>query len=470
MKWRPTQVRTRLTLWYVLVLGALLILCAIGASFVMVLQMRAQLERQTVQDLETVEGLLYFDGAGIVHFDEDYHNHSESKQVQDRFLEVLSPSGEILFRNARLGKLTLGGAVFADEGIGGYSQRVFAMADGTSVILASRRHILQDRPILMRLGYSEASIWARLKQFWLIFLIALAVTLCAAALAGYAMANEALNPIRDMVQQAQDITIQRLHTRLPVEGEDELGNLARVFNELLGRIEQSFEQLRRFTSDASHELRTPLASIRAIGEVALQRESDSEDYRDVIGSMLEEIARLSTLVDSLLMLSRADSGQIPLRLEVFPAAEVMRDAANLMETLIQEKKQKFAIETNDDLLVRGDRLILRQAAVNILHNAVKFTPDGGSISARVSCEGPSINLSVTDNGPGVPAEHVTRVFDRFYRVDSSRNGESKGVGLGLSIAMWAAKVHDGEIGLSAAPGGGCTFWIRLPLAPMGTLS
>jgi len=464
MRWlRPKLVRTRLTLWYVSVLGALLVVFAIGASFVLVWQIRAQLKRQAVQDLETVEGLLYFNGDGQLRLNEEYHNHPESKLVQDRLLEVLSLDGKILYRNDRLGMRTIGDSPFTGEGVGGYSERSIRASDGTPVILASRQHSLQGYPILIRLAYSQEPIWTGLTHFFTILLLALPLTLVAAAFAGYMMANRALDPIGQMAQLAEQITTERLHDRLPVESNDELGQLARVFNQMLSRIEQSFEQLRRFTADASHELRTPLASIRSVGEVVLQRDATPEEYRDVIGSMLEEISRLTNLVDNLLILSRADAGQILIKFEVFPVADIMEEAASLLEVLIEEKRLKFRFETDKNALVRGDRLILRQAAVNLLHNAIKFTPSGGSISACVSCEGSRINLSITDNGPGIPIEYGTKVFDRFYQVDSANTGENKGAGLGLSIAQWAARAHGGEIGLTPAPGGGCIFWIHLPL-------
>jgi heavy metal sensor kinase len=465
MKWPwPKLVRTRVTLWYVFLLGVLLVASAIGASFILAWQMTAQLKRHAVQDLETIEGLLYFRSSGQIGLHDDYHNHVESKLVQDRYVEIMSPDGTILYRNKKLGNATLGGAPFLGEGVGGYSERSTRASDGTSIVLASRVHLLEGRPILIRLAYSQDQIWNRLKNFWILFFLALPVALLFAAVAGFRMVDKALNPISQMVQRAEQITTERLHERLPVESNDELGNLGRVFNQMLSRIEQSFEQLRRFTADASHELRTPLASIRAVGEVGLHRDATPEEYRDIIGSMLEEINRLTGMIDSLLMLSRADAGQIPIKMEVFSLAEVMQEAASLLEMLMQEKEQSFSFESGEEVLVRGDRLILRQAAINILHNAVKFTPAGGKISARISCGDSCIVMSVTDNGPGISTEHLTKVFDRFYRVDPARADGNKGAGLGLSIASWAARAHNGEIGLAPAPGGGCTFWIRIPSA------
>lgn len=463
---RPKRVRTRLTLWYVLVFAGMLLVYLTGASLVLAWQMRAQLDNQLVQDLETVEGLLYFSGDGRLHFNDDYHNHPESKLVQDRMLEVLSPDGEILFKNGQLGDRILGGAPFQGEGVGGYSVRSEKLSDGTRVALASRAHTMQDRPVLLRVAFSEEPMWTRLEQTLEILFLALPIALAAAAYAGYKMSGRVLDPIEAMAQRAEQITSEHLGERLPVENEhDELGRLARVFNDMLSRIEVSFEQLRRFTSDASHELRTPLAAIRSVGEVGLQKNATGEEYRDMIGSMLEEVNRLTNLVESLLTLSRADAGQLTLRYSVFPLMELMRDAVGLLEVLIEDKKLTFTLSGDQALLVRGDRLFLRQAVINVLHNAVKFTPPGGTIAMLVRREGDSkAVLSITDSGPGIPAEHSTLVFDRFYRVDPARAGENKGAGLGLSIAHWAVRANDGGIGFSNVPGGGCTFWIQLPIA------
>jgi heavy metal sensor kinase len=461
---RPKRVKTRLTLWYVVVLTGVLVVYIAGASVALMWQMRAQLNRQVIEDLETVEGLLYFTADGKLHFSDDYHNHPESKLVQERLLEVLSLDGTILLRNDRLGKRTLGGTPFPGEGLGGYSERSERMSDGTRVVLASRVHSMQGRSILLRVAFDQEPIWNRLEEMLVILSLALPLALATAAYAGYRMACRVLGPVEKMACRAELITSERLGERLPVENEeDELGHLARVFNAMLSRIEQSFEQLRRFTSDASHELRTPLAAIRSVGEVALQENTAPEGYRDMIGSMLEEVNRLTNLLDGLLMLSRADSGQLSMRLSVFSVMNLAQDAASLLEVLIDEKKLAFTREGDEHAFVRGDRIFLRQAVVNILHNAVKFTPSGGRISLRVSSEGKSnVMLSVTDSGPGIPPEHSTQVFDRFYRVDPARTGQDNGVGLGLSIARWAVRAHDGEIGLSNVPGGGCTFWIRLP--------
>jgi heavy metal sensor kinase len=267
-----------------------------------------------------------------------------------------------------------------------------------------------------------------------------------------------------MAGRAGRITSERLHERLPVgQAGDELDHLARVFNDLLARLEQSFEQLRRFTSDASHELRTPLASIRSVGEVALQKNGNREEFRDTIGSMLEEVNRLTALVDSLLTISRADAGRIQLHPTVFPLMDLAREAAGLFEILAEEKALRIAIEGDDGISLKGDRMFLRQALVNIIHNAVKYSRPGGSITVRVhAAPAESVQLEVADTGPGIASEHSARIFDRFYRVDESRSREFGGAGLGLSIAQWAVRAHGGDICLLPTPGGGCTFQISMP--------
>ena len=464
----PKQLRTRLTLWHVAMLSGVLAVYLSGVSVLLFWQAGNFLKRIAAEDLETLKGLLYVADDGQVGLREDYHHHSDWKQVQERLLEILGPDGSILYRNERLGDRDLGGPPFRGEGEKGYSGRAARMSDGTPVILISRKYDLLGRTVLIRVGYSQDLIWNQLKQTMLVLLLASPLVLAGAAWAGYRVAGRALEPVSKMAHRAEQINSERLNERLPVENpHDELGHLAGVFNAMLSRIEQSFEQLQRFTADASHELRTPLAAIRSIGEVRLQEGATPEEYRDTIGSMLEEVNRLTTIVESLLTLSRADAGQIRIQVSVFPLIALVREAATLLEVLIEDKELTFRLTGDESAGVQGDRLYVRQAVVNILHNAVKFTPPGGSISAHVKCCGDSrAELSVTDTGPGVPPEHVEKVFERFYRVDGSRpgrtDGSEMGAGLGLSVARWAVEANSGEIGVRSGPESGATFWIRLP--------
>jgi len=461
---RPKRLRTRLAIWYVAMFAAVLAVYFTGVSLLLFWQASNILKSIAAEDLETVKGLLYFEGDGQLNVREDFHHHSDWKQVQERLLEILSPSGKILFRNEKLGDRTIGGPPFPGEGEKGYSGRSAKMSDGTPIILISRTYVLNGQPMLIRVAYSQDLIWNQLKQTLLILLSTSPLILAGMAYAVYTTVSGALDPVQEMTRRAEQINSKRLNERLPVENpEDELGQLASVFNSMLSRIEQSFEELKRFTADASHELRTPLASIRSIGEVGLQESASPEEYRDTIGSMLEETNRLTRIVESLLTLSQADAGQIRMQVSVFPLMALVREAALLLEVLIDQKRISFRVEGDSNVGVRADRLYIRQAVVNILHNAVKFTPDGGSIRARVQCIGDSqVELAIEDSGPGISPEQSAKVFERFYRVDEARSGENRGAGLGLSIAQWAIEANSGEIGLRSTPGSGTTFWIRLP--------
>jgi heavy metal sensor kinase len=464
MRLRPTHVRTRLTLWYVAMLAGILAAYFAGVSLLLFWQSGNVLKRLGAEDLETVKGLLYVTDDGNVGVREDFHHHTDWKQVQERLLEILGPDGSILYRNERLGDRTIGGAPFVGEGEHGYSGRAARMSDGSRVILISRKYDLEGRTVLIRIGYSQDLIWNQLKETLLVLFLASPLVLAGTAYAGYKMLDRTLDPVSKMARRAEQINSERLNERLPVENpEDELGHLAGVFNAMLSRIEQSFEQLQRFTADASHELRTPLAAIRSIGEVRLQESAKPEEYRDTIGSMLEEVNRLTSIVESLLALSRADAGQIRMQVSVFPLMALVREAASLLEILIEDKNLSFTLAGDESVGAQADRLYLRQAIVNVLHNAVKFTPAGGSIAARVECKGHSrVELSVSDTGPGIPADQLAKVFERFYCVDESRTGKTAGAGLGLAIAKWAVEANNGEIGVRTASLGGSIFWIRLP--------
>jgi heavy metal sensor kinase len=461
---RPKRVRTRLTLWYVGTLAAVLAVYLAGVSLLLLWQMERVLRRLAAEDLETVKGLLYFEPDGQVGVREDYHHHSDWKQVQERLLEVLAPDGAILYRNERLAGRSLGGPPFLEEGEHGYSGRTATMSDGTRVILISRRYDLEGKTVLIRAGYQQDLIWNELKGTLLVLIIASPLVFAGTAYAGYKMVGRTLDPVTKMANRAEQINSERLNERLPVETPgDELGHLATVFNSMLSRIEQSFEQLRRFTADASHELRTPLALIRSVGEVRLQDGATADEYRDAIGSMLEEVSRLTGIVEKLLTLSRADAGQIHMQVSVVPLKALVREAASLLEVLIEEKSLTFQLEGDEDVGVEADRLYVRQAVVNILHNAVKFTPKGGRISAFIGCNGQSqAELSISDTGPGVAPEHTAKIFDRFYRADESRTGTEAGGGLGLAIAKWVVEANNGKIGVRTSLGHGSTFWIHLP--------
>ena len=463
---RPWNVRTRLTLWYVAVLAAALLIYGASTSLFLVFQLRSQLDHRAIEDLETIKGLLSFSSDGKLLFHSNYQDQSYPTKMLDPLIEVLAGDGTLLYRNELLGSRSLGGSPQPAEMSGSYAMRSIRLSDGMSVRLVSRQYILDGRPRLIRLGLSEESLWQR---FWEVvegLLVGLPVVLVFAGLGGYFLARHTLGPIERMARRVHEINAERLNARLDVENpHDELGFLAGSFNETLGRLERSFEQLGRFTSDASHELRTPLTAIRSVGEVGLQKRGSADEYREVIASMLEELGRLTRLVDSLLTIARADSGQIQLASNSVSLVALAQDAVSLLDVLAEEKGQIISVAGDEAVHVQGDAGVLRQVLINLLDNAIKYSYSNSRISVRVLGAAETVVIEVEDHGPGIPPEHRDKVFDRFYRIDSGRSRDAGGAGLGLAIAKWGAEAHAGRLELICPADTGCTFRLVLPALP-----
>ena len=310
----------------------------------------------------------------------------------------------------------------------------------------------------------EERVEQQLGEILVVLVLGLPVIVVLAGGGGYVLARRALAPIDHLAGEARRITAERLHERLSVpNAHDEIGRLAAVINETFARLESSFDQLRRFTADASHELRTPLSVIRGIGELNLAETRTPQEYRDAIGSMLEEVDRLTRLVDTLLRLSRGDAGTVRLSPEVFDLGALARDVAASLGVLVEERRQRLEVEAADGVRVSADRLVLRDAITNLVDNAIKYAPAASTILVAVNGDAQHAVLEVRDEGPGIAPEHRPRIFDRFYRVDEGRSRGLGGTGLGLAIAKWAVEANGGAIGLEPAAAGS-TFRIVLPRA------
>jgi heavy metal sensor kinase len=308
----------------------------------------------------------------------------------------------------------------------------------------------------------EERVEQQLGEILVVLVLGLPVIVMLAGVGGYVLARRALAPIDRLAGEARRITADRLHERVSVtNAHDEIGRLAAVINDTFARLESSFDQLRRFTADASHELRTPLSVIRGIGELGLGETRTPAEYKEAMGSMLEEVDRLTRLVDTLLQLSRGDAGTIRLSREVFDLADLARDVASSLGLLADERQQRLDVVAIPAVRVSADRLVLRDAVTNLVDNAIKYSPSGSTIRVHVDGGPERATLSVTDEGGGIAAEHRERVFDRFYRIDAGRAREMGGTGLGLAIAKWAVEANGGHIALESTSKGS-VFRISLP--------
>jgi heavy metal sensor kinase len=460
------NLRTRLTVLYGALLAAALLVYAVCVSVSFFHDLREQLDSSLHRDLETVEGAVSINLSGKLVLN-SHEGEAEGSDEIDRgyLLEVWSlDGGGLLYRSEQLGGQALGPDPSTIPSHGREPAKSLRLPSGMLVRTMARAHHLPGgKLVAVRLAVSEGPFWREFWEMVTVLGIGFPIVVVLVGITGYVVAARALKPVDAMAERAAEITADHLNERLVIQNpDDELGKLGSAFNATLARLESSFDQLRRFTADASHELRTPLTAIRSVGEVSLQKQGDPKYYRDIIGSMLEETNRLTKLVESLLTMSRADAGRVQLRLAETGLLDLARESASLLEVLAEEKEQTLLVEGDETLSVMADRTILRQALVNLMDNAVKYSPVKGEIRVRVTGNGRDVEIKVQDNGPGIPPEHRGRIFERFYRVDKARTRAEGGSGLGLSIAQWAAVVNGGRIDVESTPGKGSIFCICLP--------
>jgi two-component system OmpR family sensor kinase len=329
-----------------------------------------------------------------------------------------------------------------------------------------RRFGLKGRAYMLLIFQSLRAQNEMLEEVRSTFAWVIPLAILLSSLGGYFLARKSLAPVVAMSDRAGHISAANLHERLPVQNaKDELGRLAASFNQLLERVSESFERQRRFMADASHELRTPAAILRGESEVALSREArPAEEYRESLRVLHAEARRLTQIVEDLFTLTRADAGQYPLSPHEFYLDELVTDCVHTTRSLAQAKRITLSCDTAEDLAIWADETLLRRMILNLLDNAIKYSPEGGAV--RVACQrsGEEYELTVTDTGPGIPAELQHRVFERFFRADKARTRSEKdgGAGLGLSIARWIAEAHQGRLVLSRSDAHGSTFTVVLP--------
>ena len=459
--WRSHSVRVRLAFWYV---GAMLVVIGVYVAAVYVFVSRnasENLNQQLRQDFTWVYASLYQDEEGM-------YMLTEPERIDPDFplpwVQVWrGDRSRVVYRNGEAQRTS----VPESRSVVGEGIVTLTAEDGERMRIMTQRGALKgpfaESRVVIQIGRSESSMDAQLRDLALILVLGLPIAVAVAGVGGYVLARRALAPIERMTSHARTITAERLNDRLPVDNpDDEMGRLAAVFNQTLGRLEQSFEQMRRFTADVSHQLRTPLTAIRSVGEVGLRAgRRDEASYRAVIGSMLEETDRLSVLVDRLLSLSRAETHQSTLTPDSVSLVELAEDVVGHLGVLAEEKGQSLSVDATGRPTAVVDRVVLRQALINLVDNAIKFTPSGGQVSVRVTSDDGTAVVDVTDTGPGIPSEARERIFDRFFRGDELA---ASGTGLGLSIAKGAVEANGGQLTLERSDAQGTTFRIRLSKA------
>jgi heavy metal sensor kinase len=297
-----------------------------------------------------------------------------------------------------------------------------------------------------------------------IILFGLPAALILTAAGGFLLAKKSLLPVVTISEHAEQISAKNLNERLKITNpEDELGRLASVFNALLSRLDISFRVMREFMADASHELRTPLTIIQGEAEVSLSNSGTVSDYRQSLSIIRDQAKRSARIVSDMLALARADAGEQNWRMEELYLNDLVEESCQGAQSLAALKGIRFTYEAGEDVMFKGNEELLRRMIVNLIDNAIRYTPAGGSVSVKFLCEESCARLVVSDTGIGIPPESIERVFDRFYRVEDSRTRASGGSGLGLSIVKLAAEAHRGSVNLVSEANNGSTFTVSLPL-------
>ncbi|MBI5476467.1 MAG: HAMP domain-containing protein [Ignavibacteriales bacterium] len=304
-----------------------------------------------------------------------------------------------------------------------------------------------------------------LENLFAIFLVLVPIALAISIGGGWFFAYSSLRPVDNITKTVQKITAHNLDQQIPKRSvNDEIGRLISTFNGMIVRLRQSFDQIKQFSLDASHELRTPLTIMRGEIELSLRNPKEGEEYRRVLASMLEEVIRLSTIIDNLLTLAKADHAQPEILFrEHVNLNELLKELFEDSEMLALKKNISIKLIEKDQSVVNGDRVRLRQLMLNLVDNAIKFTPENGNVTLSLENENGFAVMSVKDNGVGIPVNEQKKIFDRFYRVDKARSRELGGSGLGLSIAKWIAELHKGKITVESEENTGSKFNVFIPL-------
>ncbi len=461
--------RVRLTLWYGSALAMVLITFSVVLYVITARNLREDVD-QSLEETATAAVRSLQDRGFLPLIDEEelLSQFPELARI-DKFFQIFSPSGTITIRspNIRQHEVPLSRTALQATFNG---QTILESAKYPnepplrliSVPIIHRGNLLY----IVQVGTSMESIEDTLRRFLILLTVAMPIALAVSLAAGWFLAGRALRPVDAITLAAQRIAAGDLSQRLTMPAApDEIGRLAGTFNNMIGRLDASFRQIRQFTSDASHELRTPLTVMKGETELVLRRPRALEDYQSVLESNLEEIDRMTRIVEELLFLSRADMGEV--KMESMPVAlkALVEDIHRQATVLGQDRNIEVVLGTVMPALVEGDELRLRELLLNLVENAIKYSYPGGKVEIGLVTEGHEAVLSVSDRGIGISPADQTKIFDRFFRTDGARAHTKKGTGLGLAICAWIAEAHKGRINVRSGVDHGSTFTVFLPLAP-----
>jgi len=461
--------RVRLTLWYGSTLALVLIVFSVVLYNVTARSLRDEID-QALEETATAAVRSLEERGFLPLLDEEslLSQFPELTRI-DKFFQIFSPSGTITIRspNIKQHELPLSRAAL-DASITGKTTFESARYPKEPSLRLISMPIMYRGSLLyiVQVGTSTKSVEDTLQRLLLVLVVTMPIALAASLASGWFLAGRALRPVDAITLAAQRIAAGDLSQRLTVStAPDEIGRLVHTFNDMIGRLDVSFRQIRQFSSDASHELRTPLTVMKGETELVLRRPRPLGDYQAVLESNLEEIDRMTHIVDELLFLSRADMGEVKMDAVSVDLESLVEDIHRQANLLGQDRQIDVVLGTVMPAAVQGDELRLRELLLNLVENAIKYSHPGGKVQVSLVTEGAQAKLAVTDQGVGIAPEDQRRIFNRFFRTDAARGHTKKGTGLGLAICTWIAESHKGRIEVASQPGIGSTFTVTLPLAP-----
>ncbi len=459
-------IKWKLALWY----GSILGLVLIAFSFWVYLYFKNSLEHSIDRKLKSIADVL---SSSIVDQNqptifgnfERYLENVFGRKPKGKFIQILDASGKIGAKVSDLDTQTLPVSYKALEKA--FSGDVFYETVGEK---GSRMRII-TMPIkengkvltIVQVGTSLEDFDESMSKLLMVMAISIPTALALTIIGGYFLAKKSLKPVDQIRKAAIKISSTNLEERIDVGGRrDELGKLAETFNDMIERLRDSFQRINQFSIDVSHELKTPLAILKGETEVALRKEREKEEYQRILKSNLEEINRMTKIIDDLLFLSKAETKNLSVNREPVVLQDLITDVCLDMKSYAEQKGVSLQIGTLEDITLEGDELKLRRMLMNLIDNGIKYTPPGGKVEVSSSIDDGYARIDIRDTGVGISATDLKYIFDRFYRADKARKRDT-GTGLGLAICKWIVEAHNGKIEVDSVPKKGSTFSVLLPI-------
>ncbi len=467
MKSLNLPIKWKLTLWY----GGILALILVTFCGFVYMYFQSSLQKSIDHKIKSIAEVLSSSmtethSQSLFGNFERYLENTLGKKPKGKFIQIIDASGKI---GARLNDLEAEAVPVSFTTL----ERALRGEIVYETIETARPRlrmitmpILENKKVtsIVQVGSSLEEFEDTMKRLLIIMIVSIITATGGTIVVGYFMAKKTMKPVDQIRRTAVKITSSNLDERIELKGrKDELGRLAETFNAMIARLKDSFQRINQFSIDVSHELKTPLTILKGETELALRKERTNEEYKKSLQSNLEEIDRMSRIIDDLLLLSKAETKDIRLNLEKVDLRDLLADVCLNMKIFGENKGVEIIARDLDDIRIIGDELKLRRMITNIVENGIKYGHSGGYVAVSSHKQNGYACINVKDNGPGISSGDIKYIFDRFYRADRSRKRAS-GSGLGLSISKWIAQAHRGTIEVESTPAAGSLFTIKLPMS------